>query len=477
MIVLRVFTNRIFLAALVGMATVTLWLAPKLHRVGSLALGAAAHVQKTTPAPEGDLATGARVHRVSSLTRGCFTSEFDPQFAVSQGRTPLLQAALIQDWPRVRQLLSGGASPKTADVSGLTPLMAAARASNIEFITLLLKSSAQANATDARGRAAVDYAVAAGQVGAVQTLVPLLPSEQERPALRHDLITSAFETGDWRVIRVLLTHSAPLPEWTAAARRLLQVTIAADDEFDLRLLLASEIEPPPFEGGSWPLLAQSIVSGDAGLFNLLLRCGVDPNTVVPNPCEKRFLARISSNYLRQYVETDSGITVLMLAAGLGRAEFVQALLDAGADRNRTTRHDKMLALYFATRSHTYRSTQLLLGTGPLPEELRIEISLAQQKAVVLQGGAPIYTTSCSTGREGFSTPPGSYVITDKDRNHRSTIYKVSMPYFMRLNCRDFGMHEGVTSNPHASHGCVRLPSEAAHRFFKEIPIGTVVAIN
>jgi len=52
-----------------------------------------------------------------------------------------------------------------------------------------------------------------------------------------------------------------------------------------------------------------------------------------------------------------------------------------------------------------------------------------------------------------------------------------MPYFMRLNCRDFGMHAGVVASYPASHGCIRLPSGVARRLFSEIPVGTVVMIN
>jgi lipoprotein-anchoring transpeptidase ErfK/SrfK len=51
-----------------------------------------------------------------------------------------------------------------------------------------------------------------------------------------------------------------------------------------------------------------------------------------------------------------------------------------------------------------------------------------------------------------------------------------MPFFMRLNCRDFGMHEGSVSDHFASHGCIRLPSDVARRLFREVPIGTLVTI-
>ncbi len=74
-------------------------------------------------------------------------------------------------------------------------------------------------------------------------------------------------------------------------------------------------------------------------------------------------------------------------------------------------------------------------------------------------------------------PTGRFVITDKHRDHKSTIYKVPMPFFMRLNCRDFGMHEGNLPGYPASHGCIRLPGDTARRLYHDIPIGTLVTIN
>ena len=167
----------------------------------------------------------------------------------------------------------------------------------------------------------------------------------------------------------------------------------------------------------------------------------------------------------------------MMAAGLGKTDYLQALLDAGANKNQATQRCKMLALYLAAQNNEWRATQILLGSGPPPEQLRVEISLASQKAAVIKDGVPVFNTICSTGRSGYSTRAGDYVITDKNRSHRSTIYKVDMPYFMRLSCLDFGMHEGVVPNYPASHGCIRLPSEAARKLFAEIPVGTLVTVK
>ena len=70
-------------------------------------------------------------------------------------------------------------------------------------------------------------------------------------------------------------------------------------------------------------------------------------------------------------------------------------------------------------------------------------------SLLSRDGVPIYHARCSTGRSGYSTKRGEFVITNKERNHRSTIYHVEMPYFMRLSCLDFGMHAGYVPNyPH-----------------------------
>ena len=245
----------------------------------------------------------------------------------------------------------------------------------------------------------------------------------------------------------------------------------------VRLLLSKHPAPPTREGGVVPLIAYAIATDDTPLFHTLLACGSDPNLAIPKAAEKEFMALIKSKYLRLYIQEETGVNLLMLAAGLGKADYVRALLDAGADRNRHTPREKMLPLYFAAWTENWQCVQMLLGGGPEPDQLRVEISLAQQHAAVIKDGITVFTTKVSTGRNGFTTKPGYYVITDKDRDHRSTIYKCPMPYFMRLSCRDFGMHEGVVQPYPASHGCIRLPGDAAKKLFVDLPIGTVVSIN
>jgi ankyrin repeat protein len=275
----------------------------------------------------------------------------------------------------------------------------------------------------------------------------------------------------------MLEHFPATLDWTPDTRRALDVALRHNWRDQVRLLLSKHPAPPTREAGVVPLIAYAIATDDAPLFQTLLACGTDPNLTIPKSAEKDFMALIQSKYLRLYIQEETGVNLLMLAAGLGKAEYVRALLDAGADRNRHTPRQHMLPLYFAAWTQDWQCVQMLLGGGPGPDQLRVEISLAKQHASVIKDGVTVFTTKVSTGRDGFNTKPGYYVITDKDRDHRSTIYKCPMPYFMRLSCRDFGLHEGVVQPYPASHGCIRLPGDAAKKLFVDLPIGTVVSIN
>jgi ankyrin repeat protein len=252
--------------------------------------------------------------------------------------------------------------------------------------------------------------------------------------------------------------------------------LQAGNKQQIRLLLSKHTAPPTPEGRRTPFLAYSIAGNNSSLFATLLSCGADPNTALPPRCDKDFLALLPPG-LRSYIEDDRSVTVVMLAAGLGQVDYLRALLDAGANRTRMTSRNKMSALDVAAETGHWRSAQILLGGGPAPDKLRLEISLALQRVALVKNGVPVYRTQCSTGRAGYWTKRGEFVITNKERFHRSTIYHVDMPYFMRLSCLDFGMHAGYVPNYPASHGCIRLPEDAARKFFSEIPVGTLVSVQ
>jgi lipoprotein-anchoring transpeptidase ErfK/SrfK len=135
----------------------------------------------------------------------------------------------------------------------------------------------------------------------------------------------------------------------------------------------------------------------------------------------------------------------------------------------------------------------------------VVIDLSEQRVYFYKGEELIGESKCSSGKKGFETPPGTYKITQKNKDHVSNLYgnfvdlegtvmqrdvdtskmKVpegmtfagaKMPYFQRFT-GGFGLHAGNVPNRRASHGCVRLPRIMAERFFAHTTVGTPVTVQ
>jgi lipoprotein-anchoring transpeptidase ErfK/SrfK len=138
-------------------------------------------------------------------------------------------------------------------------------------------------------------------------------------------------------------------------------------------------------------------------------------------------------------------------------------------------------------------------------EARIVVHLAEQKAYFYKGKHLVGESTVSTGKKGFSTPPGHYSIVSKDKNHFSSEFgdyvdsegnivkqnidvrkdsqprgthfdPAKMPYCMHFN-GGYAMHQGYVPPFAASHGCIRLPEGMAERFYNNAPVGTPMTVK
>jgi len=136
---------------------------------------------------------------------------------------------------------------------------------------------------------------------------------------------------------------------------------------------------------------------------------------------------------------------------------------------------------------------------------KIVVHLREQKAYFYKGKRLVGESTVSTGKPGFSTPPGRYRVIQKDKNHISSEFGdyvddvgnvvksnidirkdpqprgthfdgARMPYFMRFN-GGYGMHAGYVPRYRASHGCIRLPAETAAHFFQAAHEDTPVIVR
>lgn len=222
----------------------------------------------------------------------------------------------------------------------------------------------------------------------------------------------------------------------------------------------------------------AIVKGNSETVRELLAAGADPNEPISRPVSREFLEHVRSKDMRWYLSRDRNITPLMLAANTGNLATARHLIEAGAKKNTYTRVHYTWPVNFASRRSDVPMMRLILGQDPHKRERHIVLSLGEQRARVYDAnGDEIFSTKVSSGKRGYRTRQGEFVITDKHRRHTSTIYGSSMPYFQRLSCSDFGFHYGYVPNYPASHGCIRLPMDAAKKLFAMTQVGDTVTIK
>ena len=143
--------------------------------------------------------------------------------------------------------------------------------------------------------------------------------------------------------------------------------------------------------------------------------------------------------------------------------------------------------------------------GLSPTDSRVIINLTKQRAYLLSGDEIAVDSPISSGKRAGSTPTGSFNVMEKDKDHRSNLYGdfkdkngrtvragvsvridsapsgtrfvgAPMKWFMRLTGDGVGMHVGILPGYPASHGCVRMPPQAAEMFYNRVKVGTPVQI-
>lgn len=284
----------------------------------------------------------------------------------------------------------------------------------------------------------------------------------------------AVESGDETTTRAVLAAGPEPALITDALARAVRTGKSAP----ARALLEAGANPDALAEGM-PLLAWALAARSTETTAVLIASGASVNQPLPTPAPEAFIQEVADPHFSYYLRRERNVTPLMLASSTGQLEAVRLLLAAGAVRNAKTAKHQTTAIWLAGKNQHVEVVQLLLGKNPAPEAQihRIEISLSQQRATLLERDVPVLESPISSGKKGHPTPKGRFVVTNKYRDWRSTLYEdAPMPFFMRLNCSDFGLHAGRLPGYPASRGCIRLPQDKAAAFFEKTEIGTLVVI-
>jgi ankyrin repeat protein len=294
---------------------------------------------------------------------------------------------------------------------------------------------------------------------------------------RLPLVYQATLSGDQDWLEDLVSRGLSVDERTEAGDTPLCAAVRLGQMDTVRTLLLLGADPNLPGGSQQPPLALASLQRPHHMMEILLEAGAEPNAKFNHPVDATILEKVLFRDLKESLSHDKGVTPLMVCSSRGDVEGVVTLLKHGAKPSIcTTRNHRYPINFAATQNYLFLMRVLLGRPADSEPDLLITVNLSKQRAWVTKNGETIESTSISTGRKGFSTPPGRYVITDKHRSHTSTLYHVAMPWFMRLNCSAIGLHAGYVTGRPASHGCVRLPSSKAQKFFSLAKVGDEVQI-
>jgi hypothetical protein len=283
--------------------------------------------------------------------------------------------------------------------------------------------------------------------------------------------------GDTKLLRNLINSGHQVDDTTPGGDTPLCAAIWHGHEDAVQLLLASGANPERLGREEQPPLALASLRRNTQIMRSLLKAGAAANCRFNYPVSKSICDTVLIKDLRNSLTSDRGVTPLIACAARGDVEGASLLLKSGAKANVPTTKEYRYPINFAATQGYLFLMRVLLGR-PADEEpdLLVTVDLSQQKAWIARDGEIIDSTSISSGRSGYATPQGRYVVTDKHASWTSNIYHVAMPYFMRLNCSAIGLHQGHVTGRPASHGCIRLPAAKAKSFFYKVKVGDEVQI-
>ena len=111
--------------------------------------------------------------------------------------------------------------------------------------------------------------------------------------------------------------------------------------------------------------------------------------------------------------------------------------------------------------------------------IRVKMSTGAQRLYVVQGNEVLLATPICVGTPSAPTPHGTFPIRSKKAERRrasSPGAGYPMTYWMEFYSPAYGMHWGFVKPYPATHGCVRLPLNAARKIFNMVRVGTPVDI-
>ncbi|MGD9612389.1 MAG: ankyrin repeat domain-containing protein [Kiritimatiellia bacterium] len=342
--------------------------------------------------------------------------------------TALHVAAAQNNAPLVQFLLDAGADVRATNEYRSTPLMTAAGNGARECAQLLLDRGAQINAVDAYGHSAIARAIQRGQLDMLDFLADRGADLDATSNEGWNLLHLAAVEDDPDVVRWCIRRNLPLDALKKGDCSALYLAVANGQTNAVQALLEAGADANlATTNGLWTPLMKAARDGNVGLARLLLSAGADPEKrrhdgttallVAAAHGSTEMIDLLLDAGARTDAFNDYGAGVLRMAMGTtnlaafthflernvdpdlapagkwpvisgvawdGQVGFIEALLAAGADPDRTT-PDGQTPLFIAMRRSQTNVVEQLLAAGADPALRKNEDCLTPWHLAILHG--------------------------------------------------------------------------------------------
>ena len=457
------------------------------------------------------LKNGGPAFANTMLTRGAKT-----EFRIN-GEPALIALTKSDDASSVELLLKHGANTDVSNDGGETPLYLAIGIDHPELLDLLYNAGVNPNGTAPQGQPLLNFLIELHEKGGLAEprtlkLVKQLLENGADPEvagldglrpLQHSIkkglksVTAEFlrsvknvenslwlalEKADYSCAKTLVEMGADPNQSRHDGETPLIAMIRADNLDMVHFLMDHGADPLLLAPEGQAAIPMSIAMRHDAITLALIEHKRAPalDTYLITPASQAFRKLFRSALLDFYVRNPiQQFTPLMAATCLDQKEIVLKLLEKGAARYAGTAPTKVLPVQLAAERENVQMQQILIGV-PWEDDRQVRkfvINLAMQRVKLYKKGKAVMSSDISSGQSTHPTKPGKYVISDKSPMHHSNLYGgAEMPFFQRFSCTAMGFHKGELPGHPASHGCVRLPLDAAEFFFKESKVGDRVDI-
>ena len=414
------------------------------------------------------------VHSDASAVQALLENDVDVTLHDRKGRTALYKAVSTGEIDKVKSLVDYQANVKHKDTQNRSYLhLSQIFCDSPEVTNYLLDQGLSLSELNSENQNALDLALEYKREKAAQLLI------DKKGIVTNETFNRLYQAGNGKGIEILIKAGQVDPDTLLSNGDTILIDAIKLRKTLLAQTLLEQGANPNLKGvDQEPPLSYATAIQDYDTMKTLIEKGAETHYSFRSPAAERFADLIKSEgAIKWFIKRDLGITPIMMACDQGNLRMCRLLMDNGA-KNTGSKKFRFWPGNFAARRGVTDVVQYMVGAEPGNRDRTVLVDLSSQRATVYNADKKVVMSfRISSGKKGYRTKTGEFVVTNKKRMHISTIYDSEMPYFQRLSYGDFGFHTGVVPGYPASHGCIRCPNSYAYKLFNYLKVGDVVKIQ